>query len=97
MFDNLYFLILEIDEDSVGFINVLYDCLLIKFMDLIFFFFGVMLGICILLNRFLMFFLFNWLVLIIGGIGFDVFGIGLIMVWKLDEISGLFFNLVRDR
>lgn len=60
MFDNLlYFLILEIDEDSVGFINVLYDCLLIKFMDLIFFFFGVMLGICILLNSFLMFFLFN--------------------------------------
>lgn len=97
MFDNLYFLILEIDEDSVGFINVLYYCLLIKFMDLIFFFFGVMLGICILLNSFLMFFLFNWLVLIIGGIGFDVFGIGLIMVWKLDEISGLFFNLVRDR
>lgn len=38
MFDNLYFLILEIDEDSVGFINVLYYCLLIKFMDLIFFF-----------------------------------------------------------
>lgn len=59
MFDNLYFLILEIDEDSVGFINVLYYCLLIKFMDLIFFFFGVMLGICILLNSFLMFFLFN--------------------------------------
>lgn len=59
MFDNVYFLILEIDEDSVGFINVLYDCLLIKFMDLIFFFFGVMLGICILLNSFLMFFLLN--------------------------------------
>lgn len=99
MFNNVYFLILEIDEDrdSVGFINVLYDCLLVKFMDLIFFFWGVMLGICILLNSFLMFFLLNWLVLIIGGIGFDVFGIGLIMVWKLDEISGLFFNLVRDR
>lgn len=42
MFDNVYFLILEIDEDrdSVGFINVLYDCLLVKFMDLIFFFLG---------------------------------------------------------
>lgn len=61
MFDNVYFLILEIDEDrdSVGFINVLYDRLLVKFTDLIFFFWGVTLGICILLNSFLMFFLLN--------------------------------------
>lgn len=77
-----------------------FDCVLWVFKGLIFLVFGVILGIFIFLRSLVILFLLNWLVVYIGGIGLNVFGI----VWIFsvleiifDEISGLFWSLEVER